>query len=93
MAQRRVDVANTLSRAADAAMVAIAAALDAAVLNDHWYSDTVEELLAPLPGPIVEVYCRVDPSVSRSRFQARTRHPGHADEQRHPQIAKQAEIA
>lgn len=70
---------KTLSRAADAAMVEIAARLPSAVLDNYWYEATVRELLAPLPGPVVEVYCRVDPELARERWQARQRHPGHAD--------------
>jgi hypothetical protein len=72
---------KTLSRAADAAMVEIAAALDAAVLDNYWHADTVEQLLAPIRGRVVEVFCRVDPSLARARLDARTRHPGHADGQ------------
>jgi predicted kinase len=71
---------KTLSRAADAAMVHIAEELDAAVLDNYWHADTVDALLASLPRPIVEVYCRCDPELALERFRARTRHPGHADE-------------
>jgi hypothetical protein len=42
----------------------------------------VVELLAPLPGPFVEVFCRCDPVVAFERFQHRDRHPGHADQER-----------
>jgi thymidylate kinase len=73
---------KTLSRAADAAMVRIAQDLDGAVLDNFWYAETVVDLLAPLPGPFVEVFCRCDPSVAFERFQRRDRHPGHADEER-----------
>jgi predicted kinase len=73
---------KTLSRAADAAMVRIARCLDSAVLDNFWYAETVVELLAPLPGPFVEVFCRCDPGVAFDRFQSRDRHPGHADEER-----------
>jgi len=76
---------NILSRAADAALVEIAVALDAAVLDNYWHRETVERLLAPVQAPMVEVYCRVDPAVARLRFQARTRHPGHADDERDPE--------
>jgi predicted kinase len=70
---------RTLSRAADIAMVRVAQDCDAAVLDNFWYAETVEELLAPLPRPIVEVFCRCDPRVAVARFRARTRHPGFAD--------------
>lgn len=72
---------KTLSRAADAAMVEIASRLPSALLDNYWYAETVETLLAPLRGPIIEVYCHVDDEVARSRTQLRKRHPGHADDQ------------
>lgn len=72
---------KTLSRAADAAMVRVAQDLDAAVLDNFWHADTVDELLAPLPRPMVEVFCRCDPDVAFERFRRRDRHPGHADEE------------
>jgi predicted kinase len=75
---------KTLSRAADAAMVRIAQDLEGAVLDNFWYSETVDELLAPLPRPIVEVFCRCDPEVAYERFRSRVRHPGHADQERDP---------
>jgi AAA domain len=46
---------RTLSRAADTAMMRIARDLDGAVLDSFWYAETVDELLTPLPRPIVEV--------------------------------------
>jgi thymidylate kinase len=75
------EFSKTLSRAADAALVRIAQDLDGAVLDNFWYSETVVELLAPLPGPFVEVFCRCDPGVAADRFLGRDRHPGHADEE------------
>jgi predicted kinase len=75
------EFSKTLSRAADAAMVRIAQDLDGAVLDNFWYAETVVELLAPLPGPFVEVFCRCDPVVAFERFRRRDRHPGHADEE------------
>ena len=77
-------LSKTLSRAADAALVQVARELDGAVLDNFWYADTVDELLAPLPRPIVEVFCRCDPEVAYERFRRRARHPGHADEERDP---------
>jgi predicted kinase len=73
---------KTLSRAADAALARIAEDLDAAVLDNYWHADTVDALLASLPRPIVEVFCRCDPELAFERFRSRTRHPGHADETR-----------
>lgn len=75
---------ETISRAADAAMVRIAQDLDGAVLDNFWRAETVDDLLAPLPRPIIEVFCRCDPDVAYERFRARVRHPGHADQERDP---------
>jgi predicted kinase len=74
--------ARTLSRAADAALVRIAVSLDAAVLDNYWRLDTVEQLTAAVSVPMVEVHCRVDPEVALARFRGRTRHAGHADRER-----------
>jgi hypothetical protein len=51
---------KTLSRAADAAMVRMAQDLDGAVLDNFWYAETANELLAPLPRPIAEVSAAAD---------------------------------
>jgi thymidylate kinase len=84
---------KTLSRAADAALVRIAQDLDGAVLDNFWYAETVDELLAPLRRPIVEVFCRCDPGVAYERFRDRVRHPGHADEEGDPGAARAAFFA
>jgi len=76
---------KSLSRAADAALVRLAQELDAAVLDNFWYVETASDLLAPLSGPMVEVFCRCDPAVALERFESRTRHPGHADAERDPE--------
>ena len=77
---------KTLSRAADAAMVRIAQDLEAAVLDNFWYVETVDELLAPLPRPVVEVFCRCDADVAFERFRRRYRHAGHADDERSAEL-------
>jgi deoxyadenosine/deoxycytidine kinase len=81
---------KTLSRAADAAMVRAAQDLDGAVLDNFWYADTVGKLLAPLPRPMVEVFCRCDPDVAFERFRRRDRHPGHADDERSGELQRKA---
>src|SRR3954451_11954199 len=70
---------KTLSRAADDAMMQVALDLDGAVLDNFWHPETVVDLLSPLQGPRIEVYCRCDPVVAFERFLRRQRHPGHAD--------------
>jgi hypothetical protein len=87
------EFSKTLSRAADAAMVRIAQDLDGAVLDNFWYAETVVELLAPLPGPFVEVFCRCDSVVAFERFRRRDRHPGHADEGRDVEATRAAFVA
>jgi thymidylate kinase len=84
---------KTVSRAADAAMVRIAQDLEGAVLDNFWYAETVDELLAPLPLPIVEVFCSCDPDVAYERFRRRVRHPGHADQERDPDTLRAPFIA
>jgi thymidylate kinase len=79
---------KTLSRAADAALVRIAQDLEAAVLDNYWHADTVDELLSPLPRPLVEVFCRCDPEVAFARFTVRRRHPGHADDEIAPTVTR-----
>ena len=37
---------------------------------------------------IVEVFCRVPPEVAQQRFAARTRHPGHCDDERAPEVVE-----
>jgi thymidylate kinase len=87
------EFSKTLSRAADAAMMGIARDLDGAVLDNFWYAETVVDLLAPLPGPFVEVFCRCDPLVAYERFRRRDRHPGHADEERDEEATRAAFFA
>jgi predicted kinase len=85
--------AGILSRAADAALVRIAAALDAGVLDNYWRPETVEQLVAVVGAPMVEVYCRVDPAVAADRFLARVRHTGHSDAERDPEDVRRASVA
>jgi predicted kinase len=84
---------KSLSRAADAALVRLAQELDAAVLDNFWYAETASDLLAPLSGPVVEVFCRCDPLVALERFEFRTRHPGHADAERDPESMRALFVA
>jgi predicted kinase len=84
---------KSLSRAADAALVRLAQDLDAAVLDNFWYAETATDLLAPLSGQMVEVFCRCDPIVALERFEARTRHPGHADSERDPESMRELFVA
>ena len=82
-----------MSRAADAALVRIAAALDSGVLDNYWRQETIEQLVATVAAPMVEVYCRVDPAVAAERFLARVRHAGHSDAERDPEDVRRASVA
>lgn len=75
------DRSKELSRAADAAMVAAAREVDAAVLDNFWHLDSAEALLAQLAGRRIEVCCRCSPETAYERFRRRQRHPGHADDE------------
>ena len=85
--------ASVLSRAADAALVRIAAALESGVLDNYWRPETVEQLLAVVEASMVEVYCRVDPAVAADRFLARVRDSGHGDAERDPEDVRRASFA
>jgi predicted kinase len=84
--------ASTMSRAADAALVEIAAGLEAAVLDNYWRPEMIERLLDVVTAPMVEVYCRIDPAVAAARFAARARHAGHSDDEREQTVAPPSAI-
>lgn len=72
-----------LGRAAVQVLLAVAATAGRAVLESVWHADA-RERLAALPGPTVEVFCRCDPDVLRTRFAARSasRAAGYFDRER-----------
>jgi hypothetical protein len=74
-------LSKTLSHASDLAMVRIARDLDGAVLDNFWHPDIAADLLAPLSGRMIELYCRCRPAVAFERWSSRRRHPGHADDE------------
>ena len=80
------DVAESrrIGRAAIAAMLAVAAEVGAAVLDNVWRPDLARGELAALPGPIVEVACCCPPSTAKRRYRARagSRHAAHFDADR-----------
>lgn len=89
------DVARSrqLGRAAVHVLVAVAHTARAGVLESVWH-DYARELLAALPGPTVEVFCRCDPAVLRDRFAARGPHrgAGYLDRERTPAELWNAEV-
>jgi predicted kinase len=83
-----VDASRQLGRAAVAAMLAIAAESPCgAVIESNFYRSRAVAVLRRLPGRVVEVFCRVDREVARTRYEARagSRHAGHFDTIRSPE--------
>jgi predicted kinase len=77
-----VDASRQVGRAAVAAMLAIAAESPAgAVIESNFHRSRAVADLRRLPGRVVEVFCRVDREVARTRYEARagSRHAGHFD--------------
>lgn len=70
---------ETLSRAGDAAMLALALDNGAGVLVNWWHHDTAPRQLAALGSPLVQVFCDCPAAVAAQRFRTRRRHPGHLD--------------
>jgi predicted kinase len=77
-----LDASRQVGRAAVAAMLAIAAeSPSGAVVESNFYRSRAVADLRRLPGRVVEVFCRVDREVARTRYEARagSRHAGHFD--------------
>jgi predicted kinase len=77
-----VGASRQLGRAAVAAMLAVAAESPCgAVIECNFYRSRAVDDLRRLPGRVVEVFCRVDREIARTRFLARagSRHAGHFD--------------
>lgn len=77
-----VAASRTIGRAAVTAMLAVAAASPiGAVIESNFYRTRALGQLQALPGDVVEVFCRCDPSVSLARYRRRagSRATGHFD--------------
>jgi len=78
-----VDTSRRVGRAAIETMLAVACETRGAVLESVWRRSFAVEDLRRLPGRVVEVFCRCEPGLARSRYATRTGRPaGHFDEQR-----------
>jgi predicted kinase len=80
-----VEASRQLGRAAVAAMLAVAAqSPSGAVIESNFHRSAAVADLRRLPGPVVEVFCRVDREVARRRYLTRagSRHAGHFDSAR-----------
>jgi predicted kinase len=71
-----------LGAAAIRVMLALARENGRGLLDNNWAASLAIDDLHALGAPIVEVFCRCPPEVSRGRHAARRRHPGHFDEMR-----------
>ena len=76
------DSARRLGMAAGEICWTVVASSPAPVVLDTWLPDRAlveERLTRARIDRLVEVWCRVDDDVARSRFRERVRHPGHYD--------------
>ena len=91
-----VEVSRRVSRASVVAMLAVAAESPVgAVIESNLRRSVAAADLARLPGPVVEVFCRVDRETAARRYAARSgsRHAGHFDAVRSPDELWNDEIA
>lgn len=80
-APKDVPASRDLGVAAVHAVLRMARGCPGAVIDSTWYAYTLPLVLA-LPGPCVEVRCRVPVEVARERYHARPRDARHLDGQR-----------
>ncbi|MGY2874137.1 chloramphenicol 3-O-phosphotransferase [Marmoricola sp. URHA0025 HA25] len=80
-APRSVEESRRLGVAAVHAVLRLAGACPGAVVDSTWYPYALP-LVRRLPGPVVEVRCRVDELLARERFQGRERDGRNLDELR-----------
>jgi predicted kinase len=76
-----VEESRALGRAAVFAVLRAAQGCQGAVIDSTWYPYT-EPLVRALPGPVVEVRCRVPLEVARERYRNRLRGQRHLDRMR-----------
>ena len=76
-----VEESRLLGRAAVFAVLRAARGCQGAVIDSTWYPYS-EPLVRALPGPLVEVRCRVPLEVAQERYRNRLRDDRHLDRQR-----------
>src|SRR5690242_10144054 len=76
-----VEASRRLGRAAVTAVLRVAAGCPGAVVDSTWFPYAVP-LVRGLPGPVVEIRCRVGLDVARRRYRDRRRDPRHLDAER-----------
>ena len=77
-APTEVEASRRLGRAAVFAVLAAARGCEGAVIDSTWYP-YAEQLARSLPGPVVELRCRVPMEVARERYLHRARDSRHLD--------------
>jgi predicted kinase len=89
------DSSRALGRASMAALYAVAAQSDGAVLESVWHRSRSLPDLQRLVGNLVEVFCRCDARIAAQRYAARagSRPPGHFDRLRTPRELWNDEVA
>lgn len=73
-----VEESRVLGRAAVFAVLGAARGCPGAVIDSTWYPYS-KPLVGALPGPVVEVRCRVPLDVARERYRSRVRDERHLD--------------
>ena len=87
-----VEQSRELGGAAVAAVLRAARGCPGAVIDSTWYPYSVP-LVRALPGPLVEIRCRIDREVARERHRTRVRDERHLDELRTEAELWGAEVA
>jgi predicted kinase len=80
-----------LGAAAVAAVLRVAQGCPGAVVDSTWYPYSLA-LVRQLPGPFVEVRCRLDVQLARERYRSRHRDERHLDDRRTEQELWGAEV-
>jgi len=75
---RSVEDSRELGAAAVAAVLRTAKGCPGAVIDSTWFPYSLP-LVRDLPGPFVEIRCRLDIGLARDRFRRRSRDPRHLD--------------
>ncbi|HEY8679072.1 MAG TPA: AAA family ATPase [Candidatus Dormibacteraeota bacterium] len=80
-----VEASKRLGKAVFAALFGVAIDSGFGVIESVWRRKHSLPDLSTLPAPVVEVFCRCDPALARSRYGLRAgqRAPGHFDRDRH----------
>ena len=87
-----VEESRELGRAAVEATLRAAEERTAAVIDSTWYPYALP-LVRRLPGPFVEIRCRLHVTLAQERFQRRDRDPRHPDDRRTDAELWGAEVA